>query len=81
MLIKLLTLITMFWYVGFCLLNRSQPCLFRIPALHSDSNTPLSENQSCSHLNHKVKMESKSRENLKSLLPMVDRIELASMKL
>lgn len=59
---------------------RGPSCLFSISVLHSDLNTTLSETKVAA-TNHKVKMESKSRENLQSLLPMVDQIELASMKL
>lgn len=71
----------MFCHFDLCLLQRSQSCLFSVSILHSDLNTPLSENKNSGPPNPKVKMESKSREDLNSLLPMVDWIELATVKL
>lgn len=65
----------MFWHFGSCLLNRSWSCILSISVLHSDLN------QSSGQPNHKVKMDSKSRERLKPLFPMVDHTDLASMKL
>lgn len=70
----------MFWHLAFCLWIRSLSFLFSISVVHGDLNKPHSENQSSGLPIIKQKWKNQSGEKLKSLLPMVDRIELASMK-